>query len=360
MGSSHAWSSVLILSPFSSSLSLPSGVAEIKALQHLHTPLQLSQEQQNELKTLNRRKMSSLHTFCSLPNNKPYALISLSEFGIPKKWNWRGLPLDDQSDLGIDPSGSLTADFQNLFSALESETSLHEQATPQHISQFPSGASQERVSNILQWVLPPLTSFYNTRVGVLKPALSNFQTNPLLAKSRGTARGGGGGGGVGGGDETFRPLTADAVMKRRTSVSELIWTNPFLHQQQQQQQLNPTNDNEIDSVSSGYTFISNGLEKSRVVQEITEEEYNDEEMGKIRQNAQMAGICESLASHLSSSLPAGNDLNIFVREIASIKKKVRTLSVSLCLSLSLSVSLSLSHLPLTMTNTEIRIVRWII
>jgi hypothetical protein len=120
-------------------------------------------------------------------------------------------------------------------------------------------------------------------VGLLKPALIN--ANPLLAKSRG-ARVGGATTAAG----AVRPLTADALTKRRTSVSELIWTNQYLDHEKY---LN-TAENEIESVSSGHTFISNGLEKSHVVQVITDEEYNDEEMAKIRQNAQMAGICNNL------------------------------------------------------------------
>lgn len=240
------------------------GVAEIKALQSQSNtaPTELLE------KAPIRRKMSSLNKFSFL-SNKPYAVITLSEFGIPKKWSWIGIPLDD--DANIDPTGSLTADFQNLFSALNSNVSTDESSSLDCV-QIPTGASQERVAGILKWVLPPLTEFYNTRVGLLKPALSEMQKNPLLSRNRGSSG---------------RPSTIEpSPNSRRASVSELLWTNNFLGSQQ-----STVSENDLDSVSSAQTFISNGLEKSQVLQELTSEDLQDENLDKIRQNARSAGIC---------------------------------------------------------------------
>lgn len=51
---------------------------------------------------------------------------------------------------------------------------------------------------------------------------------------------------------------------------------------------------ELESVSSGQTFITNGLEKSENAQEMTVEELDDKNIEKIRQSARLAGIGISL------------------------------------------------------------------
>lgn len=76
------------------------GVAEIRALQYHAQLLHLSSEERHNEGSFNRRKMSSLSKFSSLPD-PPYAVITLSEFGIPKKWSWRGIPLDSETDIGL-------------------------------------------------------------------------------------------------------------------------------------------------------------------------------------------------------------------------------------------------------------------
>lgn len=43
--------------------------------------------------------MSLFNKFASL-DNKPYAIVTLSEFGIPKKWSWRGIALDEETNFG--------------------------------------------------------------------------------------------------------------------------------------------------------------------------------------------------------------------------------------------------------------------
>lgn len=174
--------------------------------------------------------------------------------------------------LDLNPGESLTADFQNLLSALNPNPS-EDEASSQDVIRVPTGASQERVSGILQWILPPLTEFYNTRVGLLKPAFNEMMLkNPLLSRNRGGAD---------------RPLTAEPS-KRRSSVSELLWTNNFLEIHQ-----SPTSENEVESLSSGNTFISSGLEKpTTAIQNyhLIEEEFDPEDLEKIRQNARIAGI----------------------------------------------------------------------
>lgn len=214
--------------------------------------------------------------------------------------------------------------------------------------QIPTGASQERVTKILKWVLPPLTDFYNTRVGLLKPALSEMYRNPLISRGRGgnekknmlpvggsSCVGGdvhGVSSGVGGG---INEKSNEKSTNRRASVSELIWTNNFLGNQH-----SLDSENEMESLSSsGQSFISTGLEKSQAVPELSPEDYDDVNLEKIRQNARIAGICKLLVvgccvcwcceSFLFSFFifyiyfdVAGNDLHIFVREIATIKKKV--------------------------------------
>jgi hypothetical protein len=183
----------------------------------------------------------------------------------------------------------VTADFQNLFQALnpnlsslseEAENNSSNQANRNNVIRLPTGASQERVTGILQWVLPPLTEFYNNRIGLLKPALNEMmQKSPLLARNRGGGR----------------PQTAESSTNRRSSVSELLWTNNFLGTHLLQPSL--TLDQEIESVSSGNTFISSGLEKptaaaaaATATAHLIEEEFDPEDLEKIRQNARIAGI----------------------------------------------------------------------
>ena len=175
--------------------------------------------------------------------------------------------------LDLNPGESLTADFQNLLSALNPNPS-EDEVSSQDVIRVPTGASQERVSGILQWILPPLTEFYNTRVGLLKPAFNEMMLkNPLLSRNRGGAD---------------RPLTAEPS-KRRSSVSELLWTNNFLETHLQ----SSSAENEVESLSSGNTFISSGLEKSTTAiqnNHLIEEEFDPEDLEKIRQNARIAGI----------------------------------------------------------------------
>jgi hypothetical protein len=139
----------------------------------------------------------------------------------------------------------------------------------QDVIQVPTGASQERVNGILRWVMPPLTNLYTERLKVLQPLREGMQRNPPMHSNSRSIR------------VDNRPSTAEPI--RRASVSELIWTNHFL------QPPNPL-DNETESVVSEDSFVSNGLEKSKVVQEMTSEELDDKNIEKIRQNAKMAGI----------------------------------------------------------------------
>lgn len=279
-------------------------VSEIKALQHSNTTTSINSfdnENNNTTTTAPiRRKMSTMNKFSFL-GHKPYAIITLSEYGISKKWSWKGLPLDD--DLNIDSTNSLAADFHNLFSALNNSASLsNDNPTAMMNSnsmdggggsmlQIPTGASQERINNILKWILLPLTEYYNTRISYLKPALIEIKKNPLLVLSRN--RGGGGGG-------TERPSTADSIKQRKSSISELLWSNNFLNNGNGggtggtgQQSILSDNDSHDTSISSIPSLISNGLEKSHPpLAELTSEELHDENIEKIRQNARNAGICK--------------------------------------------------------------------
>jgi hypothetical protein len=101
----HGPSSPSPLPPPPPSLLMGLGIAEIRALQH-HSHLEHLSSGKDEGRgggsggTFSRRKMSSLNQFSSL-DHQPYAVITLSEFGIPKKWSWRGIPLDEETNIGM-------------------------------------------------------------------------------------------------------------------------------------------------------------------------------------------------------------------------------------------------------------------
>ena len=176
--------------------------------------------------------------------------------------------------LEIDPTSELSADFQNLFSALNADK-IVESSADENIShdliQAPTGASQERVSGILRWVLDPLMEYYQNHLSTL-PIFNELQKSPLL-HSRQSSR-----------NENDRPTSATPIpAPRRSSVSEMIWTNQFVDMAPK-----PTDEN--GSISSDQSFVSTGLEKSEVIREMTIEELDDKNMEKIRQSARMAGI----------------------------------------------------------------------
>lgn len=181
--------------------------------------------------------------------------------------------------LEIDPTSELSADFQNLFSALNSEKQIPSTDGGSHdLIQVPTGASQERMSGILRWVLPPLIEYYQSRMALLTPACNGLQNNPLLNNRMANKV------------EKDRPPSASLQANRRTSVSEMIWTNQFVDMAPKFE--------ENDTVSSGQTFISNGLEKSEVIQDEFFEDSDDKNIEKIRQSARLAGIGKCFAVHL--------------------------------------------------------------
>ena len=169
------------------------GVGEIICKQKASPCTFHSRSQQKEFRTLNSEM--TLNFLDAIPE-KPYVVVSSSEYGVPKRWTWTGQPYDeDNSGHMLEKAIALNTKLINLE---ERDSKDKEGDDPRQLPSYPTGGAASRLEKIVEWASPfvkkrfeqMIYEHYNTTRGSSSPKVllrksSSVDDGPPSPQSRG-------------------------------------------------------------------------------------------------------------------------------------------------------------------------------